>query len=223
MILDWDKITEELQKPLDKKYVKPPAPGKYGDYIEGWRAIDEANRIFGFGGWSRDTFRLEETNRDLVTVKKQRRDGTWWEEEQWRVGYLCQVRVIVGDVVRIGTGFGTGIAKAECLGDALESAAKEAETDATKRALMTFGNPFGLALYDKEQANVVDVDAEEAAAHKFLARQQKVLGHLQAITSMEELQGFWSGLNKEQPDMVRDTDVLRAKEEMKASLQRDAA
>ena len=40
------------------------------------------------------------------------------------------------------------------LGLAHESALKEAETDAMKRALMTFGNPFGLALYDREQRNV---------------------------------------------------------------------
>jgi hypothetical protein len=33
-------------------------------------------------------------------------------------------------------------------------ALKAAETDATKRALATFGNPFGLALYDHEQAGV---------------------------------------------------------------------
>jgi len=33
-------------------------------------------------------------------------------------------------------------------------AVKAAETDATKRALATFGNPFGLALYDRDQANV---------------------------------------------------------------------
>ena len=33
-------------------------------------------------------------------------------------------------------------------------ALKAAETDATKRALATFGNPFGLALYDKDQARV---------------------------------------------------------------------
>ena len=38
--------------------------------------------------------------------------------------------------------------------DANESAAKEAEPDAMKRALMTFGDPFGLALYDKDKANV---------------------------------------------------------------------
>jgi hypothetical protein len=31
---------------------------------------------------------------------------------------------------------------------------KGAETDATKRALATFGNPFGLALYDREQSGV---------------------------------------------------------------------
>jgi len=40
------------------------------------------------------------------------------------------------------------------LGQAHESALKEAETDAMKRALMTFGNPFGLALYDKRQREV---------------------------------------------------------------------
>jgi hypothetical protein len=42
------------------------------------------------------------------------------------------------------------------LGQAHESALKEAETDAMKRALMTFGNQFGLALYDKTQENVED-------------------------------------------------------------------
>ena len=34
---------------------------------------------------------------------------------------------------------------------------KEAETDAEKRALKTFGNQFGQALYDKTQSNVVDI------------------------------------------------------------------
>ena len=42
------------------------------------------------------------------------------------------------------------------LGLAHESALKEAETDTTKRALMTFGNPFVLALYDKQQRQVSD-------------------------------------------------------------------
>ncbi|MGO8920850.1 MAG: Rad52/Rad22 family DNA repair protein [Stellaceae bacterium] len=41
---------------------------------------------------------------------------------------------------RCGTGHGSGATS----GEAHESAPKEAETDATKRALATFGNQFGL-------------------------------------------------------------------------------
>ncbi len=46
--------------------------------------------------------------------------------------------------------------------DAHELALKAAETDAMKRALSTFGNPFGLALYDKEQAGVRRTKAKKA-------------------------------------------------------------
>jgi hypothetical protein len=45
-------------------------------------------------------------------------------------------------------------ANAPTIGQAHERALKGAETDATKRALATFGNPFGLALYDREQTRV---------------------------------------------------------------------
>lgn len=55
-------------------------------------------------------------------------------------------------ISREGTGHGSG--QQADLYDAIESAAKEAESDAMKRAMMTFGNPFGLALYDKTQENV---------------------------------------------------------------------
>lgn len=132
---------EELKKPLDRKNVKERTQSGFKlSYIEGWHAIDEANRIFGFDGWSRETA-------GLTCVR---------EPEQingnWRVGYIAKVRVSVAGIFRDGTGYGSGIAKD--VGDAYESAVKEAETDATKRALMTFGNPFGLALYDKTQANV---------------------------------------------------------------------
>jgi DNA repair and recombination protein RAD52 len=70
----------------------------------------------------------------------------------WGVSYIAKVRVIVDGVTREGIGAGHGIDVD--LGLAHESAIKEAETDAMKRALMTFGNPFGLALYDKTQENV---------------------------------------------------------------------
>lgn len=141
---------EALAAKLDPSAIKARTQaGRQLSYIEGWHTIAEANRIFGFDGWTRETCRLDETNRELLTLK-----GNNGEYQQWRVGYLCVVKVTAGGVVRQGTGFGSGMGKPEALGDAIESAIKEAETDAMKRALMTFGWPFGLALYDKSQEHV---------------------------------------------------------------------
>jgi DNA repair and recombination protein RAD52 len=135
-----DAQRTELAKPLNPANVKPPAPGKYGEYIEGWRVIDEANRIFGFDGWSRETVEMSE-------LCRAERDGKWY------VSFVAKARITAGGITREGTGCGSGDGM-KSLGDAIESAIKEAETDAMKRALMTFGNPFGLALYDKTKANV---------------------------------------------------------------------
>ncbi len=146
---------EALSGPLDRAKVKTRKQGgKELSYVEAWHAIAEANRIFGFDAWDRETVLLVETNRDLVELR-----GDSGPYQQWRIGYHAKVRITVrtadGVAVREGTGFGSGMGKPEALGDAVESAIKEAESDAMKRALMTFGNPFGLALYDKTQANVV--------------------------------------------------------------------
>jgi len=140
-----------LDAPLAKSAVKERTQaGRALSYVEGWHVIAEANRIFGFDGWNRETIMLTETNRDLVTLPG--KGGS--EYQQWRIGYVAKVRVTVGTTVREGTGYGSGMGKPEAIGDAVEGAIKEAETDAMKRALMTFGNPFGLALYDKTQENV---------------------------------------------------------------------
>ena len=52
-------------------------------------------------------------------------------------------------------------------GEAHELALKAAETDATKRALATFGNPFGLALYDRELAGVKNRKALTVSAEDY--------------------------------------------------------
>jgi recombination DNA repair RAD52 pathway protein len=72
---------------------------------------------------------------------------------------LAKVRVSVraGEVAVVREGSGTGEGRASTPGQAHELALKGAETDATKRALATFGNSFGLALYDREQAGLVFV------------------------------------------------------------------
>ena len=158
-----DEQVEALKAKLDPAHVADrQQAGRKLSYIEGWWAISEANRIFGFDSWHRETVDLQETSRDLVKVPGYNGKPDY---DQWRVSFLARVRITVGDIVREGTGYGSGMAKPEALGDAIESAAKEAETDAMKRALMTFGNPFGLALYDKTQANVgVEQPATKSSA-----------------------------------------------------------
>ncbi len=154
-----EKQTKLLEQKLEPANVKQRSNGSFKlDYIEGWHAISEANRIFGFDGWDRQTELAKLGEPEEVNRK-------------WRVRFMATVTILVraGDqyVTRQGIGYGDGIAGD--LGAAFEGAIKEAETDATKRALSTFGNQFGLALYDKDKANVGknDVDPEkwgEAAA-----------------------------------------------------------
>lgn len=135
--------TKALSGKLHPDNVKKNPKGY--DYIEAWHAISEMNRIFGHDGWDREMIRCVQCGEPYQDAKG-----------NWRVGYWAtvRIRVHVGDtvVVRDGTGYGSGIGKD--LNDCHEGAVKEAESDAMKRALMTLGNPFGLALYDKEKHGV---------------------------------------------------------------------
>lgn len=142
--MDWDAITVELGKKLDPKNVKKPSGnfGPKGDYIEGFHAINEANRIFGFGGWSY-TIDLRQDD-----VRETQKNG----KTQWQAAYTCICTLTVDGVTRQDVGFGSGFAAQ--IGDAIEGATKESVTDSLKRCLRTFGNPFGLALYDKTRENV---------------------------------------------------------------------
>jgi DNA recombination protein Rad52 len=146
------KQSDELAKPLDPKHVVKPTGqfGAKGDYIEGWHAIAEANRIFGHDGWSY-TIQLIQDSLIQADIERER-NGQKHTEKQWQAAYTCICTVSAGGATRQDVGFGSGFAKQ--IGDAIEGATKEAATDALKRALRTFGHPFGLALYDKSRANV---------------------------------------------------------------------
>ena len=128
--------TEQLNQPIDPKVV---AFRKQGNmqlaYLESWYVINEANRIFGFDGWQSETVQL-----DCV------------QSDEFCVTYIAKVRVTIGDVIREGVGAGHGKGKSVNLGDKHESAVKEAESDARKRAFMQFGSQFGLSLYDRTKA-----------------------------------------------------------------------
>lgn len=122
--------------------------------LEGWPVIAEANRTFDFDGGQRETVEVR------CVAERERSIGSSGCSG-WGVTYTVRVRVRVGSLIREGTGAGHGIDGD--LGQAHESAIKEAETDAMKRALMAFGKPFGLALYDKQQREVSSAGATSAA------------------------------------------------------------
>ncbi len=151
-----------LAAPLNRANVQTRSQaGRSLNYLEGWVAIREANRIFGFDGWQRETIELRCVSESQRPIGRDQKPG-------WGVTYIARVRIRLGSqaseapsLVREGSGAGHGIDVD--LGMAHESALKEAETDAMKRALMTFGNPFGLALYDKQQRQVTSSLREERA------------------------------------------------------------
>ena len=128
--------TELLNQPIDPKVVAFRQQGNMQlAYLESWYVINEANRIFGFDGWQSETVQL-----DCV------------QSDEFCVTYIAKVRVTINDVIKEGVGAGHGKGKSVNLGDKHESAVKEAESDARKRALMQFGSQFGLSLYDRTKA-----------------------------------------------------------------------
>ncbi|SEU02517.1 RAD52 family DNA repair protein [Paracoccus homiensis] len=178
-MIDWEKATEELARKLDPKHIKPAKQfGPKGDYIEGWHAMAEANRIFGHGAWSYTVIKCDAVMQQERKIGKAQKDG-------WGVTYVATVRVTVDGVIREDVGAGHGY-DAD-LGLAHESAVKEAVTDALKRGLRGFGNPFGLALYDKSRENVgVDLPPMDHAAEA-----ARIIDRLEQAGTVAELGALW--------------------------------
>jgi DNA recombination protein Rad52 len=131
------KQVKALRRNLDQRYVRTrEAHGRELSYIEGWYAISEANRIFGFDGWSRETVESR------CALTREHRGA-------FLAVYTARVRISVqaGGSTIIREGHGSGEGRGATPGEVHDTALKAAETDATKRALATFGKPFGLALY----------------------------------------------------------------------------
>ena len=152
----------KLRAKLKPQHIRTrEADGITLSYLEGWHVIAEANRVFGFEGWDRET-----VSSDCVWTKQ--------VNGRYCAAYVCRIRVRVraGDVLITREGSGAGESNAATPGQAHEFAAKAAETDATKRALMTFGNAFGLSLYAgtpeaKPKAQVPVSTQEQPARRSF--------------------------------------------------------
>lgn len=133
------RIQRKLNKILGPEYVsfRPGGGGQNVSYIEGWKALNLANEIFGFNGWSSELISVQVDFMDLhgsgrvslglsVVVRITIKDGTFHED--------------------FGYGF---IENAKNKAMAFEKCKKEAFTDGLKRCLRCFGNVLGNCLYDK--------------------------------------------------------------------------
>ena len=143
------KQVQALRRNLNHLHVRTrEANGRELSYIEGWYAISEANRIFGFDGWNRETV-------DSRCVLARENRGSFLAV------YIARVRITVhtegATIVREGHGSGEG--RGSSPGEVHDIALKAAETDATKRALATFGKPFGLELYRNSKRTATQIQA----------------------------------------------------------------
>lgn len=194
-----DEQTRLLKAKLKRRHVKTrTVDGERLSYLEGWHVIAEANRIFGFAHWDRQTLAPH-------------CHWTLQRSGQTVCLYSTRVRVTVrsGDTVTIRDGFGTGLGRSAQPEIAHDVAIKSAETDATKRALATFGNSFGLALYDPEQTHVtrsktrwrkgtkpelvvVSLSGKECSFTDPLAFSQEVLRQAEEVATIDDLYTLWA-------------------------------
>jgi len=132
-------IRELLQQKLGKEHLatRPGSAGASFTYVESWKAIELANQIFGFNGWSSA---VVDITPDYI-------------EQSGKGRYSVGVTAVVKVMLKDGTyheDVGYGMAEHPKKGSAIENAKKEAVSDARKRALRLFGNALGNCLYDKE-------------------------------------------------------------------------
>ena len=94
------KQTQALRRNLNPQHVRTrQANGRELSYIEGWYAVSEANRIFGFDGWSRETV---ETRCALAREIR----------GNFLAVYIAKVRITVAPVGRRSSAKATAPAKA---------------------------------------------------------------------------------------------------------------
>ena len=148
----WDglspAVTQVLGQPLDPSLVsqRKGRGGRVFDYLEGHAVIDQANRIFGYGGWGYELV-ADVTLRQIETV------DTNTGEVKVAQGYSAPVRVTVaGALPRTDVGVHP---VTEDTFDGHDTAMKGAVTDGMKRAFRSFGVQFGNGFYgDQPQASV---------------------------------------------------------------------
>ncbi len=165
----WDglspAVTQALAQPLDPALIsqRRGRAGRIFSYIEGHTVIDEANVIFGYGGWGYELVG-DVTLREIENV-----DPETGVVSLIRA-YSAPVRITVpGAPARTDVGFH---AVADETPDGHETAVKGAVTDGLKRALRSFGARFGNGLYGDQAPVNVPPNPQRAPARPTAGRSQ---------------------------------------------------
>ena len=187
-----DDTVKLLNEELSKEDVKSRkgTGGQQLSYIASWHAINEANRIFGFGNWSTEIMHIHQADKTIYEKPPYKAGDT--PKEMVSVSYTCQLKLTVSNGTRITAhedmGFGNGVAgnNAYGIGSVIELATKEATTDALKRCLRYYGNKFGLSLYDKD-------DKPQALAEIEAARvvTEDQLSELRSLYEARQIDDEW--------------------------------
>ena len=146
----WDglppAVTQALGQPINPALVsqRRGRGGRTFDYLEGHVVIDQANRVFGYGGWGYELVG-DVTLRRIETVDSQTGEVTVSQ------GYSAPVRVTVAGALP-RTDIGVHPVAEDNL-DGHDTAMKGAVTDGMKRAFRSFGCQFGNAFYGDQSAS----------------------------------------------------------------------
>ena len=197
-----DQQNAALRAPLDRARVqsRTGSNGAKVDFLDHWTIEEMANQIFGFDGWDCETIHLEPVHEPQMVVTERQaehyrgfgialnvvpesNDGKTNKPQVvacWRATVRVSVHAGGRQIVRTRNGAARSFQPT--LGEAVENAIKAAETDAMKRALSSFGSQFGLALYDKEKRNVVDMPRDRRPALESGFGDQRPTGHRETIS-----------------------------------------
>jgi DNA repair and recombination protein RAD52 len=136
-----DDIKNKLLEPLEKSHISYRQQGENTlSYIQTWFAIQTANEVFGYGGWSREIKEVKVVWSGIVETSHKRK--------RYDVSCICTGIVKVGKNVHEDVGYGSGMSYYN-EGESYELAYKEAVSDCLKRCLRSYGDRFGNCLYDK--------------------------------------------------------------------------
>ena len=169
-----DDKNKLLDEPIPSSEVRERegGGGKMLSYVDGFTVRSSMNRIFGNLGWSQATL-----SNQLVSEEKDARG-------RWRISYEAHVAITIEGTGCSRTDYGHGHGVDQDKGRAIESASKEAVTDACKRACAPLGNRVGLALYDAHRTFITDTQGSKPARDSALAQVTRAVlgGMAQEVT-----------------------------------------